>query len=267
MAAIALTSELDNFNLETSFEDFVKETQQRLFSMPDMQTDETTPVNYDCSSFMSLKFDAPQAAVFDTEAAQTGMGCAVFDTEATQTGMGVAVFDTEHEGKDLLFQNLAEEDVATAVVHQDTKFSAEELLCLEVLEGGFQQPQNEGFIEDNYNYSEHAFSYSQDGVNLTKNTIPSILSLKKAMAYKQALRTAVDSRLRMELEDFKIPKKACAKRSIIMQGWRSNDPTNPFAKARDQFMDELFDEILDISAKIESSEYGYLQSKKRKSTP
>ena len=87
------------------------------------------------------------------------------------------------------------------------------------------------------------------------------------MAYKQALRTAVDSRLRMDLEDFNIPKKGCAKRSIIMQGWRSNDPTNPFAKARDQFMDELFDEILDISAKIESSEYGYLQSKKRKSTP
>ena len=68
----------------------------------------------------------------------------------------------------------------------------------------------------------------------------------------------------MELEDCNVPRKACKKRSLITQGWRSTDPNNPFAKARDQFMDEMFDEIMDISAKIEYSEYGYLQSKKKK---
>ena len=49
-----------------------------------------------------------------------------------------------------------------------------------------------------------------------------------------------------------------------MQGWRSTDPNNPFAKARDQFLDEIFDDIMEISMKIESSEYGYLATKKRK---
>ena len=271
MAAFALTSELDHFDIETSFENFVKETQQKLLSMPDIQADDTVPVTYDCSSFMNLKFDAQNemgSAVFDTQPAdQTEMGPTVFDTElADQTEMGATVFDTEHQGKDLLFQDLAEEDVATAVVYQDTKFSEQELLCLEVLEGGFkfQQPQNEGFIEENYNYSEHAFSYTEDGVTVVKNVVPSVLSLKKAMACKQAIRTAIDSRLRQELEDFSIPKKGCKKRSIIMQGWRSNDPNNPFAKARDQFLDEIFDDILDISTRIENSEYGYLASKKRK---
>ena len=84
------------------------------------------------------------------------------------------------------------------------------------------------------------------------------------MAYKQALRTAIDSRLRMELEGFHIPKKGCKKRSIIMQGWRSTDPNNRFAKARDQFLAEMYEEIMDISTKIENSEYGFLQVKKRK---
>ena len=65
--------------------------------------------------------------------------------------------------------------------------------------------------EDNFNLSDNSFSFTQDGVTVTKSVVPSLLSLKKAMAYKQALRTAVDSRLRMELEDFNIPKKACAK--------------------------------------------------------
>ena len=41
-----------------------------------------------------------------------------------------------------------------------------------------------------------------------------------------------------------------------MQGWRSTDPNNPFAKARDQFMNEMFDEIMDIASKIENCEYG-----------
>ena len=39
MAAFALTSELDHFDIETSFENFVKETQQKLLSMPDIQAD------------------------------------------------------------------------------------------------------------------------------------------------------------------------------------------------------------------------------------
>ena len=49
-----------------------------------------------------------------------------------------------------------------------------------------------------------------------------------------------------------------------MQGWRSTDPNNPFAKARDQFLAEMYEEIMDISTKIENSEYGFLQVKKRK---
>ena len=64
MAAFALTSqisELDNFNLETSFEDFVKETQHKLLSMPTVQTDEEeVPPPCDFSSFMALNFDAAE---------------------------------------------------------------------------------------------------------------------------------------------------------------------------------------------------------------
>ena len=56
MAAFALTSqisELDNFNSETSFEDFVKETQHKLLSMPNIQPDEQdVPVTCDLSSFI-----------------------------------------------------------------------------------------------------------------------------------------------------------------------------------------------------------------------
>ena len=138
---------------------------------------------------------------------------------------------------------------------------------MEVLESGFlinQQHTIQTVSENNFNYTENAFSFTQNGISVVRNVIPTALSFKKAMAYRAALRQAVDSRLRKEIEDFNIPKKACKKRSIIMQGWRSTDPNNPFAKARDQFMDELFDDILDISTKIENSEYGYLASKKRK---
>ena len=64
MAAFALTSqiaELDNFNLDSSFEDFVKETQLKLLSMPDAQADEqAAPITCDLSSFKALNFDAPQ---------------------------------------------------------------------------------------------------------------------------------------------------------------------------------------------------------------
>jgi len=253
MAAFALTSqisELDNFDIDTSFQDFVKETQHKLLSPPDMQNnEEAAPINYDLSSFMSINFEAKEQ---QTNTVVRDSIEAFVENELT------------NQGRDLLFEDLPEEDVATAVVHQDTKFSAEELVCLEVLENGFQEPLKEGFIEETFNYSEHAFSFTQDAVTVTKSIIPSVLSLKKSMAYKQALRTAIDSRLRMELEDFNIPKKSCKKRSIIMQGWRSTDPNNPFAKARDQFLDEIFAEILDISTKIENSEYGYLASTKRK---
>ena len=52
MAAIVLISELDNFDIETSFEDFIKETQHKLMSMPSVQDDEqSTPISCDLSSF------------------------------------------------------------------------------------------------------------------------------------------------------------------------------------------------------------------------
>ena len=283
MAAIALTSELDNFDIETSFEDFIKETQHKLMSMPSVQDDEqSTPINCDLSSFMSINFDVAEKEPSSVQVLQHVATTVLSNELTSQVVKGVGLFAglTEQNAavavvhqdnqlspvqhKELLFGGLTEQDAAVSVAYQDTKFSAEELVCLEVLESGFQEPLKEGFIEETFNYSEHAFSYSQDGETVTKSVIPSVLSLKKGMAYKQALRTAIDSRLRMELEDFNIPKKACKKRSIIMQGWRSNDPNNPFAKARDQFLDEMFDEILDISTRIENSEYGFLASKKRK---
>ena len=127
-----------------------------------------------------------------------------------------------------------------------------------------QENSIQSVSEDNFNYTENAFSFTQEGVTVVKSVVPTMLSLKKSMACKNAIRTAIDSRLRQELEDFNIPKKACKKRSIIMQGWRSTDPNNPFAKARDQFLDEIFDDIMEISMKIESSEYGYLATKKAK---
>ena len=61
MAAFALTSELDHFDIETSFENFVKETQQKLLSMPDIQTnEEAAPLTCDLSSFMSINFEAAE---------------------------------------------------------------------------------------------------------------------------------------------------------------------------------------------------------------
>ena len=65
MAAFTLTSQiadLDNFNLDTSFEDFVRETQHKLVTMPVAQAEgeATTESNNDISSFMAINFDAPQ---------------------------------------------------------------------------------------------------------------------------------------------------------------------------------------------------------------
>ena len=285
MAAFALTSqisELDNFNLETSFEDFVMETQHKLMSISNVQSDEeAVAVSCDLSSFMSINFDAagqepPSSTIPAKEPYQVLQEVAetvLTDELSNQVvkDMGNAIFGDAKlspvKERELLFQGVTEEDAAFAVVHQDGKFSAEELVCLEVLENGFlikQEKPFESFTEENFNYTDHSFSYTEDGVTVVKSVVPSVLSLKKSMACKQAIRTAIDSRLRQELEDFSIPKKACKKRSIIMQGWRSNDPNNPFAKARDQFLDEMFDEILDISTRIENSEYGFLASKKRK---
>ena len=284
MAAFALTSqisELDNFNLETSFEDFVMETQHKLMSISNVQSDEeAVAVSCDLSSFMSINFDAaeqePPSTIPAKEPYQVLQEVAetvLTDELSNQVvkDMGNAIFGDAKlspvKERELLFQGVTEEDAAFAVVHQDGKLSAEELVCLEVLENGFlikQEKPFESFTEENYNYTDHSFSYTEDGVTVVKSAVPSVLSLKKSMACKQAIRTAIDSRLRQELEDFSIPKKACKKRSIIMQGWRSNDPNNPFAKARDQFLDEMFDEFLDISTRIENSEYGFLASKKRK---
>ena len=183
MAAFALTaqiSELDNFDLDVSFQQFIQETQEKLLSTPAVQTEEEPNVQttYDLSSFMSTNFETREQQTGDVVG--NTIEAFVEDQLANQVvkGLGHAIFGTEQllpqEEKELLFENMAEEDAATAVVYQDTKFSEQELVCLEVLEGGFkfQQPHNEGFIEENYNYSEHAFSYSQDGVTVTKKPWP-----------------------------------------------------------------------------------------------
>ena len=73
MAAFALTSqisEVDNFDIETSFQDFVKETQHKLLATPNVQTDEeAAPINCDLSSFMTINFDNPIQVL--QEAAET----------------------------------------------------------------------------------------------------------------------------------------------------------------------------------------------------
>ena len=219
---------------------------------------------------MAINFDAAEQEA--TSVCEKALETVVTEEMTSQVvkGMGDAIFGTEklspNQEKELLFEGVSEEDAAVAVVHQD-EWTERELVCLEVLENGFvinQEQPIHTVSEDNFNYTETGFSFTPEGVTVVKSVVPSLLSLKKSMACKQAIRTAIDSRLRQELEDFSIPKKACRKRSIIMQGWRSNDPNNPFAKARDQFLDEMFDEILDISTRIENSEYGFLASKKRK---
>ena len=69
MAAFALTSqiaELDNFNLDTSFEDFVRETQNNLLTMPVVQSEgeQHTETNYDLSSFMAINFDPLRKSLY-----------------------------------------------------------------------------------------------------------------------------------------------------------------------------------------------------------
>ena len=255
MAAFALTSqiaELDNFNLDTSFEDFVRETQNNLLTMPVVQSEgeHHTEPNYDISSFMAINFDHPQKEL--GQVLEESVENFLTEEVASEVvkGMGYAIFGVEQlspiKEKELLFDGVSEEDAVVAVVQKE-KFTEDELICLEVLESGLviNQPPS--------------FSFTQDGVSV----VPSGLSLKKAMGYKHAVRAAIDTRLRLELEDFNVPRKMCKKRSIIMQGWRSTDCNNPFAKARDQFMDEIFDDIMDIASKIENGEYGYLQTVKK----
>lgn len=259
MAAFALTSqiaELDNFNLDTSFEDFVRETQNNLLTMPVVQSEgeHHTEPNYDISSFMAINFDHPQKEL--GQVLEESVEKFLTEEVASEVvkGVGYAIFGVEQlspiKEKELLFDGVSEEDTVVAVVQKE-QFTEDELICLEVLESGLviNQPPS--------------FSFTQDGVSVVKSVVPSALSLKKAMGYKQAVRTAIDTRLRLELEDFNVPRKMCKKRSIIMQGWRSTDCNNPFAKARDQFMDEIFDDIMDIASKIENGEYGYLQTVKK----
>ena len=64
MAGFGLTSqisELDNFDLTASFENFVRGTQHKLLTMPVVQCedDQLTEGNSDISSFKAINFDAP----------------------------------------------------------------------------------------------------------------------------------------------------------------------------------------------------------------
>ena len=68
MAAFDLTSqisELDYFNLDTSFEDFIKQTQHKLLTMPVLQSEgeQSTVPNYDISLFMAINFDASEEKI------------------------------------------------------------------------------------------------------------------------------------------------------------------------------------------------------------
>ena len=100
MAAFAITSqisELDNFDLDVSFQQFIQETQEKLLSIPTGQTEEEPNAEtiYDLSSFLSTNFETKEqetstvventieAFVEDQLANQVvkGLGCAIFDTE------------------------------------------------------------------------------------------------------------------------------------------------------------------------------------------
>ena len=173
MAAFAITSqisELDHFDIEISFEDFVKETQHKLLSTPNVQTDEeAAPVTCNLSSFMVFSCDTAEQEpssiqVTEQEPTSTSVGEKVFEAVVTEEitnqvvkGMGYAIFGTTHlsqnQEKELLFKDMAEEDVALAVVHQD-EFTEKELACLEVLENGFVMNQEQPSVtlaEDNFN--------------------------------------------------------------------------------------------------------------------
>ena len=180
MAAIALTSELDNFDIETSFEDFIKETQHKLLHMSNVQPEGTsTEITTDLSSFVSINFEAKEQEAGTIESF----------VEEQLSNQAV-------KEQELLFEGVTEEDAAVAVAYQDTKFSENELLCLEVLGNGFlinQENSIQSVSEDNFNYTENAFSFTQEGVTVVKSVVPTMLSLKKSMACKNAIRTAIDS--------------------------------------------------------------------------
>ena len=119
--------------------------------------------------------------------------------------MGYAIFGTAQlssfKEKELLFEGVSEEDAAVAVIHKQ-KFTEDELVCFEVLERGLviNQPPS--------------FSFTQDGVSDVKSVVPSALSLKKAMGYKQAVRTAIDTRLRRNWRILMSPKK-CVRKDLL----------------------------------------------------
>ena len=219
IAAFALTSqiaELDNFNLDTSFEDFVRETQHNLLTMPVVQSEgeHCTEPNYDISSLMAINFGHPQKELVEVLEESVEKCLTEEVVSEVVKGVGYAIFGVEQlspiKEKELLFDGVSEEDAVVAVVQKE-EFTEDELICLEVLESGLviNQPPS--------------FSFTQDGVSVVKSVVPSALSLKKAMGYKQAVRTAIDTRLRLELEDFNVPRKMCKKRYIYLLLCRGGD--------------------------------------------
>jgi len=69
MATFVMTHQitsLDNFDLDTSFEDFVRETQHKLLNLPVEQCEEEQVVEdtYDLSSFMAVKSRSARKLTF-----------------------------------------------------------------------------------------------------------------------------------------------------------------------------------------------------------
>ena len=274
---------LDNFDLDTSFEDFVRETQHKLLNLPVEQCEEEQVVEdtYDLSSFMAINFEEPTV---EKEIPEKIVRKEVHDTlnNAIINALGLEIFGPGELSTSKEKEDIPEQDCAFFVVHQD-KLSQEQLECEEKLDPVSQEQLEceekldpvissivtseplQVITEPTFTYSDDSFTFTMDGVTVERSGMPSIKSLKKAMTYRQLLRTAAYTRLKKEFEDFKATKKHHAKkRSLIMSGWCSTDLSNPFAKARDEFMDELFDEIMDISCEIENNEYDYLHKKKTK---
>ena len=272
MAAFVMTHQitsLDNFDLDTSFEDFVRETQHKLLNLPVEQCEEEQVVEdtYDLSSFMAINFEEPTVEKEIPEKIVRKEGHDTLNN-AIINALGLEIFGPEELSTSKEKEDIPEQDCAFFVVHQD-KLSQEQLECEEkldpVISSIVTSEPLQVITEPTFTYSDDSFTFTMDGVTVERSGMPSIKSLKKVMTYKQLLRTAAYTRLKKEFEDFKATKKHHAKnRSLIMSGWCSTDLSNPFAKARDEFMDELFDEIMDISCKIENNEYDYLHKKKTK---
>ena len=259
---------LDNFDLDTSFEDFVRETQHKLLNLPVEQCEEEQVVEdtYDLSSFMAINFEEPTV---EKEIPEKIVRKEVHDmlNNAIINALGLEIFGPEELSTSKEKEDIPEQDCTFVVVHHD-KLSQEQL-CEEkldpVISSIVTSEPLQVITEPTFTYSDDSFTFTMDGVTVERSGMPSITSLKKAMTYRQLLRTAAYTRLKKEFEDFKATKKHHAKkRSLIMSGWCSTDLSNPFAKARDEFMDELFDEIMDISCEIENNEYDYLHKKKTK---